>query len=122
MKNFYLTRRAFSDLQQIYDYTTEHWGDSQAEYYVVRLYEDFQKIAHNIEPGKFRQERSVPFLMYPSGRHYIVYEPYKGGIIIITILNQVKNIETIIQEFGLTFYNEIKYLKTQIIQNKENGN
>jgi plasmid stabilization system protein ParE len=116
MRHFYLTRRAFLDIQKIYDYTTEHWGDAKAESYVSKLYEDFQIIANNIELGKHRQERSDPFLMYPSGKHFIVYEPYKDGIIIITILHQMRNIETIVQEFGSTFYNEIEALKKQIIQ------
>ncbi|MEW5822623.1 MAG: type II toxin-antitoxin system RelE/ParE family toxin [Cyanobacteriota bacterium] len=116
MRHFYLTRRAFLDIQKIYAYTTEHWGDAQAESYVSKFYEDFQKIADNIDLGKRRQERSDPFLMYPSGKHYIVYEPYKDGIIIITILHQMRNIETILQEFGSIFCNEIEALKKQIIQ------
>lgn len=120
MRHFYLTRRAFLDIQNIYDFTSEHWGDAQAESYVSTLYEDFQKIAYNIDLGKPRLERSDPFLMYPSGKHYIVYEPYKDGVIIITILHQMRNIETIIQEFGSTFYNEIEALKKQIIQNDVN--
>jgi plasmid stabilization system protein ParE len=120
MRHFYLTRRAFLDIQKIFDYTTEHWGDAQAESYVGMLYEDFQKIANKVELGKLRQVRSDPFLMYPSGKHYIVYEPYKDGIIIITILHQMRNIERIVQEFGSTFYNEIEALKKQIIQNDVN--
>lgn len=116
MRHFYLTRRAFLDIQKIYAYTTEHWGDTQAESYVSKLYEDFQKVADKVELGKIRLERSDPFLMYPSGKHFIAYEPYKDGIIIITILHQMRNIETIVQEFGSTFYNEIEALKKQIIQ------
>ena len=120
MRYFHLTRRAFLDIQNIFDYTTEHWGYAQAESYVSKLYEDFQKIADKIELGKLRKERSDPFLMYPSGKHYIVYEPYKDGIIIITILHQVRNIEIIIQELGSTFHNEIEALKAQIIKDDVN--
>lgn len=122
MTTFYLTRRAFVDIQTIYDYTQKNWSESKADEYVSKLYEDFQKVANNADLGKLRKERSEPFLMYPSGRHYIVYEPYKDGIIVITVLHQVRNIETIIQEFGSTFCSEIDALKFEIVKNNNDLN
>jgi len=112
MTTYYLTRRAFLDIQTIYDYTLKNWSESKADEYVSKFYEDFKKVANNVNLGKLRKERSEPFLIYPSGKHYIIYETYKDGIIVITILHQMRNIETIIQEFGSTFYNEIEELKT----------
>ena len=114
MNNFYLTRRALLDIQDIYNYSLQNWGENKADEYVSNLYSDFNKVANKEELGELRKNRSAPFLMYPSGKHYIVYEPFKDGIIIITVLNQVRNIENIIQEFGFNFYNEIESLKSSI--------
>jgi toxin ParE1/3/4 len=114
MNNFYFTRRALLDIQNIYSYSIENWGEDKADEYVSNLYKDFNKITNKIELGELRKERSNPFLMFPSGRHYIIYEPFKDGIIIITLLHQMRNIKNIIQEFGSTFYNEIQELKINI--------
>lgn len=114
MSDFYITRRAFLDLKGIYDYTIQQWGENKSNEYISNLYNDFEKIANNIELGELRKNRSEPFLMYPSGKHYVVYEAYKDGIIIITVLHQVRNIENIIQEFGSVFYREIQELKLKL--------
>ena len=115
--NFYLTRRAFLDIRNIYEYSVENWGSVKAGKYVAEVYQCFKKIADNADLGNLRKNRSEPFLMYPSGRHFIIYEPYKDGIIIITVINQVRNIENIVQEFGLAFYKEIKELR-DLIENQ----
>ncbi len=114
MSNFYLTRRALLDIRVIYAYSLENWGENKADEYVSNLYNDFNKITARTDIGEARKVRSNPFLMFPSGKHYIVYEPFKDGIIVITILHQVRNIENILQEFGSDFYNEIKNLKSEL--------
>ena len=114
MKGFYLTRRAILDIRDIYDYSVENWAEIRADEYVNNLYIDFNRLANNIELGESRKNRSFPFLMYPSGRHYIVYEFFKESIIVITVLHQVRNIENIINEFSSTFYNEIEMLKLEL--------
>lgn len=114
MKSFYLTKRAFTDIKKIYEYSQGKWGKNKADEYMKALYSNFNKITNSIELGELRKNRCIPFLMYPSGRHYIVYEPFKEGVIIITLIHQVRNIENIIQEFGSTFYNEIEELKANI--------
>lgn len=114
MNKFYLTRRALLDIRVVYDYSLRHWGENRADEYVSSLYKDFNRVANNANLGKLRKNRSTPFLMYPSGRHYIVYEPFKDGIVVITVLHQVRNIESIMQEFGSIFENEINALKSEI--------
>lgn len=114
MNNFYLTKRALQNLEEIYNYSLENWGENKADEYLSLIYNNFNKIANNANLGELRKKRSTPFLMFPSGKHYIVYEPFKDGIIIITVLHQVRNIESIVQEFGSSFYNEIEELKSQL--------
>lgn len=106
--NFYFTKTAFSDLNDIFEYSTKNWGEPQAKKYISALYFDFQKIANDTGISNLRKYRSEPFLMYPSNKHYVIYKPIDGGIIIITVINQVRNIEGIMLEFGSKFQNEIE--------------
>ena len=114
MSSFYLTSRSFQDIQKIYEYSLQNWGEIKADEYVEIFYKKFDKLSNNTQLGELRKNRSTPFLMYPSGKHYIVYEPFKDSIIIITVINQVRNIENILQEFGSTFYKEIEALKLEL--------
>ncbi len=118
MANFYLVRRAFLDIQEIYDYSFERWGESTADQYIDNLYKTFEKISKTPELGDLRKSRSIPFLMFPAEKHYVVYEPFQDGIILITLLHQVRDIENIIQEFGSGFYDEISLLKNEMLKNK----
>lgn len=111
MNNFYLTRRALLDIKTIYEYSLKTWGEKQAGEYTGALYSNFNKISNKPELGNLRKKRSTPFLMFPSGNHYIIYELFKDGIIIITVIHQVRNIENIVTEFGSVFYKEIEDLK-----------
>lgn len=99
------------NLEEIYSYSLKNWGENKADEYLGVLYSSFDRIADNINLGQSRKNRSMLFLIYPTGKHYIIYEPFKDGIIIITVLHQVRNIENIIHEFGSVFYNEIEELK-----------
>lgn len=50
----------------------------------------------------------MPFLMYPSGRHFIIYKKVHEKIIIVTILHQVRNIENILFELSEQVTSEIE--------------
>ncbi len=114
MYKFYLTRRALLYIEGIFNYSLKNWGEIKADEYLSNLYKDLNRLANKNELGELRKFRSRPFLMYPSGKHYIVYEHFKDDIIIITVIHQVRNIENIINEFGSVFYNEIEFLKANI--------
>ncbi len=112
--NFYLTKRALLDIKYIFKYTFDNWSENQAKQYIKELYSSFQKLAATQDLGNLRKYRCEPFLMYPANKHYVIYEPFNDGIIIITITNQVRNIENIVIEFGSTFQNEIEELKNNL--------
>ncbi len=45
MKSFQLSSEADMDLQEIYDYSFEQWGEDQAEAYIQYLFHVFQLLA-----------------------------------------------------------------------------
>lgn len=105
MNKFFLTKTALKDMKNIYDYSLKEWGEVQASKYLESLYDDFKLLANNKNLGK--QKYNLPFFIYPSCRHSIVYQPHQNGIFVITVLNQLRDIEGFLREFGKELENEI---------------
>jgi plasmid stabilization system protein ParE len=89
MKAWSLSQGAKARLVDIYEYTTEKWGQGQAEKYLDGLFEVFQKIPlrkvpwHPI-PADF--EVRGFFLRYR--KHYIYWKQFPDGHVgIMTILH-----------------------------------
>lgn len=114
MARFHLTRRAFLDLEKIYRYSLENWGEHIAQSYMSELYNAFQKSADRPETGLLRQHRSHPYLMLPAGKHYAVYEVLGDDIVIVTIIHSKRDIETIIHKLGTTLADKVRQLKKQL--------
>ena len=113
MADYFITRRAALDLQEIYGHSVEKWGESVGDDYLETIYRVFAQLAGNPELGKLRQKRSSPLLIYPAGNHFVIYDTFHQGIIMLTLLHQVLKIESIIENLGPSFITEITFLKKQ---------
>ncbi len=113
MADYFLTRRAILDLEDIYDHSLEKWGEKVADHYIEALYEVFDQITKNSELGKRKQKRSHPFLMVSAKKHFVIYDVFPKGVIILTLLHQVRDIENIIRKLDSSFIKEINDLKKQ---------
>ena len=111
MSGYYLTRHAAHDLQDIYGRSVETWGERVANEYLEAVYGVFEMLAKSPELGQARRERSNPFLMYPANKHFVIYDTFPQGTIIVTLLHQVRRIENIIQKLDSAFFIEIDELK-----------
>jgi len=114
MADYFITRRAAFDLQDIYGHSVEKWGESVADEYLETVYGVFEQITKNPQLGKLRRKRANPFLMYPAGKHFVIYDTLPEGIIILALLHQMRKIECIIENLGPSFISEITFLKKQI--------
>ena len=91
MTDFVLSRRAESDLDEIWDYSAERWGREQANKYVEALRESIRRVAldpsrgHSVTVGARRYHR------YGSGSHMIFYRMKDQGVHIVRILHQSMN-------------------------------
>lgn len=108
---FFLTRRAALDLHAIDARSRRGWGEKVADRYLADLYAAMRRAAVDPEAGRLRQHRSAPFLMIPAQRHFVVYDAIPQGIVVLTILHQVRDIETSIAELTLSFHAEVERLK-----------
>lgn len=109
-----MTRRAALDLQDIYGRSVKKWGDGVAGEYIEAVYGVFEQIANNPELGRSRRIRSSPFFMVPAKKHFVIYDTFPKGIIIVTLLHQVRNIESIIENLGPSFVAELTVLKKRL--------
>ncbi|SMH49944.1 type II toxin-antitoxin system RelE/ParE family toxin [Mesorhizobium australicum] len=108
----HLTRRAALDLQKIYRRSLAEWGQDVAKRYMHDLYLAMNRAAIEPESGRLRHIRSAPFMMVAARRHFIVYDPLNDGIVVLTVLHQVRDIETLILEMSPSLFLEISRLKS----------
>jgi toxin ParE1/3/4 len=74
MAKYHLLKRAFDDLDEIWDYTYEEWSENQADKYYQLLLSDCQDIANNPSLGKSYPQISNVLFGYKSGGHIIFYK------------------------------------------------
>ena len=108
---FHLTRRAATDLRDIYDHSKDQWGEKTARAYIDSLYATIGNLKQNDPRAKQREGRSLPFSMVPAEKHFIVYEIINKTPVIITLLHQRRDIESIIRDFTPEFLSEISALR-----------
>ena len=111
---FFLTRRALNDLKEIYEYSLEQWGEITADTYISRLYDEMRKVANSPETGRIRQDRSYPYLMAPIEKHYAIYKKISGGIIIATILHNMRDIESIMRSITPALTDQVTEIEKRI--------
>lgn len=73
MRLFHLTKRAVSYLADIWEYTSEHWSEKQAEKSYMLLINSCQEIAKEPRLGKCYYEISKDIVGFKAYQHVIFY-------------------------------------------------
>jgi toxin ParE1/3/4 len=87
MPKYTLTSRADSDLEEIWEYTDERWGRTQAHNYLTQLERRMSALAENPNRGRMRLEISGMPMSYHEGRHVIFYRTIAEGIEVLRVLH-----------------------------------
>ena len=106
-----LTRNAALDLRRIYTRSRREWCEDVADQYLADLYAVMGVAAANPEKGRLRQYRSAPFLMVIARQHFVIYDLVPQGIAVLTVQNQVRDIESLISDLTPAFHAEVERLK-----------
>ena len=98
MFNFEISRLALQDLDDIWEYTAEHWSKQQANKYYKEIFETINEICNNSEIG-----RPIDDIKYGHRRinvksHMIIYKIKKDIIYIDRILHQKMDIDRHLNE------------------------
>lgn len=91
MRKFELSKRAETDLYNIWIYTEEKWSTKQAQKYIRELESEIKNLSR--QPNLGRRIDDFPSVQKISyGSHSIIYEQRKDYIFIVRILHQQMNL------------------------------
>lgn len=83
-----LTPRARRDLDDIWDYTAERWGEEQAVRYIETLRDAFARLSQAPCLGRRRDDVRDGYRSFPAGRHQVFYLVDEQGIVVVRVLHQ----------------------------------
>jgi len=88
MENYRLTKKADSDLSSLYEYGVLHFGLTQAQDYVIGLYDRFQILGKNPLFGRNADELTPKLRRSEYQSHVIFYMNDNDGLLIVRILRE----------------------------------
>ncbi len=98
MSSSIFTRAALADLNEIWDYTAEHWNPDQANRYVLAMRDASAALAEGKARGRPIDDIRAGYLKYAVGAHFLFYRLTDGGVIeIVRILHQRMDASTRLQ-------------------------
>lgn len=93
MKALVFSPRAEADIDDIYDYTEQHWGFEKAEVYTFELRDACRSLAEGHRRGrKIGDEIRRDYFVLFCNAHLIIYRETLGRIIVVRILHQRMNV------------------------------
>lgn len=85
-----LLERASSRIDDIYQYTADHWGDGQAERYVSGLFEAIRGLADGTTPSRpVSALFGVRGFVFKYERHFVYWRRLEDGTIgVVSVLHE----------------------------------
>ena len=87
MSLYELRPRAASDLEAIWNYTSDEWSETQAESYHDDIISTLDNLASGLLRGRVSEIRDG-YMIYPVGSHIIFYRVSGSSLDVIRILHQ----------------------------------
>ncbi len=88
MKRYDLSREAQQDLTEIHEYTTERWGEKQAQKYLTQLRKQLCQLAEMPTLGQPRPELDDNIFSFPCTSHMIYFTITESGVAVAGILHK----------------------------------
>ncbi|MDD2902690.1 MAG: type II toxin-antitoxin system RelE/ParE family toxin [Syntrophales bacterium] len=85
---------ARSDLVEIWNYIADD-NEQRADAFIDLIDQKFQKLAHNPNMGRSRQELEESLRSFPVGRYVIFYRVIPEGVEIIRVLHGSRDLDAI---------------------------
>lgn len=83
-----LTPRARQDIDEIWDYSAERWGDGQAEAYFRQIQAGIERIADDPRKGRSCEAIRAGYFKYKVGSHVLFYRVSDRGATIVRVLHE----------------------------------
>jgi toxin ParE1/3/4 len=88
MTDFVLSPRAQADLDEIWDYSTERWGEDRAERYIRELWRGIELVADEPQRGRSCEDVRTGYYKYQVTSHVLFCRLTPVGIDVVRILHQ----------------------------------
>lgn len=93
MTQYHIRQRALDDMEQIWLYSLQEWGQDQADHYLKNIIQRIEWLAANPTLGKHRTDIAEGYYCFPEGKHHIFYI-INGSIEVIGIPHQQMDVIT----------------------------
>jgi len=90
---YVISKKAVSDLEEIWLYTIENWSVEQADRYYNLIFDEINFICQNYENGKSMEHVRKGYFAAKVKSHLIFYKVVSNRIEIIRILHEMMDIE-----------------------------
>ena len=87
-KQYLFRPLAEQDMEGIFDYTLQEFGEAQADSYIRALFETFQALADTPGMARKRDEVRSGLRSYPVNAHVVFFRESETGIVIARVLHQ----------------------------------
>lgn len=98
MSDYTLSPEAILDLQDIYLFTVDEWGEVQAEKYLNDIYAVFERLTQFPSIGRLRSELADGLRSIPIGAHVIFFMQWQSDIAIVRVLHGARDVERVFGE------------------------
>ena len=95
---FVISKKALSDLEEIWLYTVEKWSKKQADRYYNLIFDEINYICKDINTGKSMEHVRKGYRASKVKSHLIFYRVLNDTIEVIRILHERMNIENRLKE------------------------
>jgi len=93
MKGYVLSPLAQVDIDEIWDYTFEHWGDAQADRYARLIENAIKMAASNPKRGRACDDLRTGYFRLSAGSHVLFYRIVGDKIDVVRVLHQSMDFE-----------------------------
>lgn len=88
MKTLVFSPKAEADIDEIYDYTEEHWGPEKAEAYTFDLRDVCRMLAEGRRSGRVLQYPKRNYFCLSFRSHFVICRQANTRLAIIRVLHQ----------------------------------
>lgn len=99
MSGYVLSIDADADLQDIWSYTVDTWGERQADNYIVGLFQLFDRFAGFPDMGRRRPELGKTIRSFPHQSHVVFFMPWQNEIAIVRVLHASRDLAALFEDF-----------------------
>jgi toxin ParE1/3/4 len=99
MSGYIISSPADEDLQDIYDYSENNWGEKQAAKYLRELYVIFELLATNPNIGRRRSELGSDIFSISHAAHIVYFMLWNSEMAIVRVLHASRDAEAAFDTF-----------------------